>query len=743
MYRVLLIIILAPLAACAQVPSARALRVARPPNFEDFLTKRTPVEPAVTEFIQRDPDEGRPASEPTHVFILYDSRYLYLIFQCFDSAPGQIRGRMSKRDDFMDDDFISVRLDTFHDRRRAYQFTSNPLGVQGDAMHDEAAGVDNNFDTVWDSRGQLTGWGYLVMMSIPWKSLRFSHEREQTWGILFTRRITRKSEFSYWPAVSRQVTSYLAQAGELRGLSEVPPTRNVQLIPYGTLLSSHYADLGRQQFLTKTADPDAGIDAKAVLKGNLALDVTVNPDFSQVESDEPQVTVNQRWEVFFPEKRPFFLENSNYFSTPIQVFFSRRIPEPQFGARLTGKEGPWAIGALVSDDQSPGHSTDPDTAGGRSRFAVFRLNRDISQDSTAGVVYTECSLCGEASPVAGSLVDNWNRVGGFDTRWKLPREFYFRAQALVSVTQPRTGGQRGNLTGTGLAVMLNHYTRHWTFSDAYTDYSPNFRADTGYVPRVDMRSNYLWVRYIFRPSGRRLINWGPQLQSQVIWSHAGQRQDWNHQPGIFFEWRRQTTLQIYRGFGRERYLGQDFQRSVAGVDFDTAISKRWTLHSSSRLSRGIVYQPAAGLAPFSGAALYSETGLTLRPIPRLRMDHTVIASRYRDYASSKPVFTNAIFRQKVNYQFTRALSLRTIVEYDSTVANTALSALPRDKRFSADILLSYVLHPGTAIYVGYHHGLQNYDAGLGRDPLGPPLVNSALFPTTRQLFAKVSYVYRF
>lgn len=717
--------------AWAGPPVAQVRRVERPPAFEDFLSERPAAEPAVTAFIQREPTEGVPASQRTRVYLFYDNQNIYIIFQCHDSEPHKIRARLSKRDDFIqDDDFVSVRLDTFYDRRRAYQFTVNPLGIQSDSMHDESNAVfDPTFDTLWYSRGQITSWGYAVWMAIPLKSLRFSAAGRQTWGILLTRRTARYGEYAYWPEVSRKIAGFLTQAGELQGLEGISAGRNVQLIPYGSLLSSHFADFTQRKFVDKTANGDGGLDAKAVLRDNLALDVTINPDFSQVESDEPQVTVNQRFEVFFPEKRPFFLENANYFQTPIQVFFTRRIADPQFGVRLTGKQGPYAIGALVSDDQAPGQVSDPELAGRRAGVSVFRLNRDVASQTTIGAVFTERRFAGET-----------NRVGGLDTRIKLPYQFFLQGQALVSYTRDAQGNSRA---APGFFAGLDHTGRHWTFQQSYTDFSPDFRTDLGYVPRVDIRKNVGYAAYFFRPERSSLMRWGPDAGYQVIWNHAGQRQDWFWRAGMVWEWRRQIYLWVGAPFAHERYLGQDFDRRSRVVQFRIATSKRFTFYTYDRIGRDIVYQPAAGLAPFQASSVGSENTITFRPIPRLRLDHTALLTRAKECRGRAAVFTNAIFRQKVNFQFNRELSLRTIFQYESTMPNFALSGLPRVKRFSGDVLLSYVLHPGTALYLGYNHRLENVDAGLGADPAGPPFRTSALFPTGRQFFAKISYLYRF
>jgi hypothetical protein len=714
--------------ACAAPPAVRIQRAEHPPALEEYLGEEAPAGAAVTGFTQLEPSEGSPASQTTLVYLSYDSHSLYIVFRCHDREPDKIRARLSKRDDLLpDDDFVAVRLDTFHDRRRAFEFLVNPLGVQVDALFDESSGRDTTFDTLWYSEGRLTSWGYAVRIAIPLKSLRFSSQTRQTWGILLIRRIPRASEYSYWPAVTRKIAGYMTQAGDLEGLEGISPGRNIQLIPYATFLSSHYADLQAQRFREKR-QPDGGLDAKVVLHDKLALDLTLNPDFSEVESDEPQVTVNQRFEVFFPEKRPFFLENSNYFQTPIQVFFTRRIVHPQFGARLTGKQGPWAIGALIADDRAPGEVAGPAVEGRRAGFEFFRLSRDVAAESTVGAVFAERRFAG-----------TWNRVAGFDTRVKLPRQFIFTGQALTSFTRDSAGKTRG---APGFLAGVERHSRHWQFQDSYTDFSPNFRTDAGFVPRVDIREAKGSLGYSFWPDRGSLYAWGPDFSYDVIWNHAGERQDWRWQAGMGWTWRRQTYLWVGTGLAHERYLGRDFDRRGQLLQFNIAASKRWSFYTYTSYGRDIVYQPAAGRAPFQASGITSQNTIGFRPLARLRLDHTILLTHLRQFGNGAPVFTNAIFRQKANLQFNRRLSLRTIVQYDGTVPNAASSGLDRTKRFAGDVLLSYVLHPGTAFYFGYNHQLDNIDAALGARP-DVPFRTPALFPTSRQFFAKISYLYRF
>ncbi|MBI4463039.1 MAG: carbohydrate binding family 9 domain-containing protein, partial [Acidobacteria bacterium] len=276
-------------------------RVERPPELEDFLEMR-PADGVATRlakvegFLQRAPSDGASASQRTEAYLGYDDRNLYVIFVCFDSEPEKIRARMVPREQLFSDqgaldDIVSVDLDTFLDQRRAYVFTANPLGIQADTIWTEGQGHDSSFDTVWQSRGRLTPQGYVVWMAIPFKSLRFPATADQSWGILLNRDIPRNNEETYWPHYSSRIEGRLNQTAYLQGLAAISPGRNLQFIPYGAFRSFRALDTrdpAQPRFVRDRDDPDVGLDAKLVFQDSLVLDLALNPDFSQVESDEPQ-----------------------------------------------------------------------------------------------------------------------------------------------------------------------------------------------------------------------------------------------------------------------------------------------------------------------------------------------------------------------------------------------------------------------------------------------------------------------
>ena len=759
----------APPPDAAKIPLSKIPRVHRAPKLEDFLENHPrEAELTVTDFRQNSPGDGTPATESTTAYLSYDDKNLYAVFVCHDEA-GAVRAHMSKREASDQDDGVGVLLDTFRDFHRAYYFFSNPLGVQTDAIYTEGQGYDYSFDTLWDNAGRVTGDGYIVFFSIPFKSLRFSHAPEQTWGVALYRVILRKSEYDYWPYVTQRVEGLTQQFAPVSGLENVSPGRNIQLIPYGLLASDHFLN---QPNPPSPATPPgfvdqfehrAGLDAKFVAKDALTFDVTLNPDFSQVESDDPQVTVNQRFAVFFPEKRPFFIENAGFFMTPINLFFSRQIADPQFGSRMTGKVGNWTLGALVIDDRQPGLGFNSGPYNARAADAVLRVTREFGNQSYIGGFFS-----------SRDFADSSNRVASLDARLKFAKNWVVDVQAVHSWTRqdlnsqnfpclwfPQSANGAGSQQGNALWLDASYSGRHFTFSTNYNDFSPNFCTELGFVNRIDIRQNNAFGGYFWRPAKSRIVDFGPTASETVDWNHNGIMQDWQAALGFQVDLTKQTTISINRGEAFEVFQGIEFRKHSTSLLASTQPYK-W-ISFSARYTSGIGenFFPPLGLSPFLANSRRVNFALTLRPSSRFRFDETLIYYRLGTRAGwttppftpGQSVFNNYLNRAKLNYQFTKELSLRLILDYNATLANTNLLDLQTNlgsydggpiapsKQFTTDFLLTYLLHPGTAVYLGYNNGYSDLALhGL------PPSVNLQGAPnnsTTRLFFVKVSYLFRY
>jgi hypothetical protein len=718
------------------------------PKLEDFVEmKPSPAFEgklaSVSGLIQRVPTDGAPSTQRTDVYLGYDSKNLYAIFVAFDTEPSKIRARLSRREDIFDDDSVEIMLDTFHDHRRAYSFLVNPMGVQADALWTEDVGFDFSFDTIWESQAKLTERGYLVWMAIPFRSLRFASNDPQTWGIILNRGLPRSNEDTFWPPYSSRIQGRLNQEGAATGLSSISPGRNLQFIPYGIFRSFRELDLrdpNRPVFDQRHAYGRVGLDAKSVLKDKFVLDATINPDFSQVESDEPQVTVNQRFEVLFPEKRPFFLENSNYFNTPINLVFTRRIVDPKYGLRLTGKDGPWAVGLLMADDASAGETiprSDPN-ASKHAYFGIGRVSYDLGRQSNVGAIFTDREFAG-----------SYNRVGGIDGRLTLNTNWVTTFQGVVSSTLNTDGTYQA---GPAAEVTAQRQGLHFTYNFDYSDRSNGFVTEPGFDPQPDIHNIVQHFQYTFRREGSTLISWAPIFDTYETFDHGGNHLNSGFSPAMQVELKGQTYITLLYAKEMELLRPKDFAvlpannryvRHTTEVTVNTNYYRAVSLKMDVRWGTRINYDAPTGQIPFLAGRTSVNTTLTVRPSRKLRVDNTYILFRLHDRMGGVGSMNNHIIRSKLNYQFTRALSFRFIGQYNSLLTNPTFTSLQTAKDFNADFLVTYLLRPSTAIYVGYNTNRENLLNPLAADIDGNLLRGPRYINDGRNFFVKASYLLRF
>jgi hypothetical protein len=760
----LLLAVFVPADCQGAATSIKIPRISAAPKLEDFEGMAPSGAAAelqqVTGFIQNQPSDGKPGTERTDAYLGYDESNLYVVLVCFDSH-NHVQANLTRREPstpFDSDDYVEIVLDTFQDQRHAFVFDINPKGVQADALWTEGQGSDYSWDTLWYSRSKITAKGYMIWTAIPFHSLRFHPSSADHWGVILSRYIAHNNEFDNWPWVSAKLAGRLNQEATVTGLENVSPGRNMQFIPYlesNTFRTLDTRDPAQPQFDSASFRGKAGLDAKLVLHDSLVLDATVNPDFAQVESDEPQNTVNQRFAVFFPEKRPFFLENSNFFEAPLIAFaqqtrmvFTRDIADPSFGIRLTGKQGPWNLGFLVADDRSPGLSvpnSDP-LYGTRAYFAIARVSRDLSQQSSIGAMYTD-----------REYQATFNRVGGLDGTFRLNQNWNASYRGYMSSTlDPVTGysfGQHheGVLAGSG---------RRFALGLQYLDITPGFAAEAGFVPRVDQRTINEYGHFYFRPEGKHLIFHGPEENGDVLLSsHNVTLQQVASFDYVFGFQRNIVVAPIvayesdvlrpvdFVGLPNNRQYAQD----AAGIVFRGSPWRMFNWNTRIIRDGTVVVVPAAGQLPYTGdeTAIFQTIGI--KPTHSLQIDNTYILERVVNGLVHHGVVNSDIIRSKWNYQFTREFSLRFIAQYNGLLTNPLYSNLQTTKNMNFDALFTYFLHPGTAVYVGYNSNLENVDPALCLhlpnstmcDPTGGGLLRgNRLTNDGRQLFIKVSYLFR-
>ena len=458
----------------------------RPPRIEASVAVNGRLDEPVwreaallTGFSQYRPVDGRPAEDSTEIRVWYAPDAIWFGIRAFEAHGDQIRATLADRDAIDADDQVQILLDTFNDRRRALMFAVNPLGVQQDGVRSEgqeaSAGgvgagfrfdgvVDRNPDFAFQSAGHVLPDGYEVEIRIPFKSLRYQGGEPQAWGLQVVR-ITQHSRYEdTWTPVLRANASCLVQAGRLTDLTGLRRGLVLDVTPeFTTRLDGAPAAAGYEY----DATPDLGGTARWGITQNLTLGATANPDFSQVEADVGQVTLNERFELFYPEKRPFFLEGLEQFDTPGRLIYTRRIADPIGGAKVTGKVGATGIGYLLAADDASRSAT-----GDTPLYNLLRVRRDLGTSSNVGFAYTD--------RIDGSA---YNRVAGADVRLVWRKIWFSDAQIAGSWTNDGGGVRRGLAWSTTLYDRTGRsYGNHLEIAGVH----PDFRADAGFVNRTDV-----------------------------------------------------------------------------------------------------------------------------------------------------------------------------------------------------------------------------------------------------------------
>jgi hypothetical protein len=714
------------LAAEAYTPPVRSRvvleRAATEPDLETFAAAMeqgrdpAPEMTRVDSFTSRYPFDGQPASERTVVYLSFDEENLYAVWLCFDSQPELIRAPVRRRDNIPDeDDSVAFQIDTFKDQAHLQGFQSSANGAINDGTYTEGQGWDLSNDADWRREGRLTANGYVIKMVIPFRALRFPPGEQQEWGFLMFRGIGRKNEAVFFPQFSTTIGSRMLQTGTLAGIEVTPDPHRWQLTPFVTAEDTSTRDVPTGSPWNSERKQAVGVDGKLVWKDRLVWDFTVNPDFSQVESDEPQVLTNQRFEVFFPEKRPFFIENASYFGTPINLLFTRRIVDPSVGLRLTGQTGRWAVSGLAIEDDNPPETFGvPGTGGATLWYGGLRRRGD--DDSSLGGLLMHRRGPQETADLLS--VDGRQRL---DDQWIASFQI---AGSHVAADAGSTGPE-----GSGLALYgaLNGSGQLWTYSLVAQDIDAGFHAPVGFVPRLGIRDLTQSASKRFEVKQPWLVGIGPYLETKWVWDEDGTRLDESLRLRLDAELPRATWVYAYFDAITERVTPADFPALAAATSFDQQrVGVSWrSAFSAQFLFAGEVFQgdyvnfvPAAGQAPRLGDGRSSELALTYFPTTRLELAATLLGTRH-DEVNGAPVFETRIARLKVNYHLDHAWQLRLIVDEADTRGEPTRTSLTTQRSLNYDALLQWLPSPGNAFYFGVAHRRAALPA-LGRPGLDEP-----------------------
>jgi len=692
------------------------VRTHQPPTIDgvldDDVWKEAPYE---TGFKTWYPDYGQSMAEETRVWFAYDRENLYFAFRCFDSQPDKIKASVTARDKIRPDDWICLNLDTFNDQQSLYALYSNPLGIQ---MDSRAIGDDEDVsvDVVWYSEGRIDDLGYTVEVRIPFKSIRFSHHDPVEMGVIFERRISRTSEMGTYPALDpMQGPNFYTQTRTLI-YQDVKHYRLIEVLPAVTYGNTRSMDEGKLVF--EGEDAEASLTTKVGITSHLVFDGTVNPDFSQVEADAGQVDFNQRFALFYPEKRPFFLEGREHFNfggassgDPLgAVVHTRMIVDPLVGGKLTGKMGDNNTIALIyALDELPQELKQGEYA----HFAIVRYKRALNQDSFIGGFLT-----------ARELDNSSNRVCGTDGQIRINGSSRIGFHAFLSQSEDRSQSTKDD----GHALGVNYYynTRDWLMNLRLHELSDDFQTETGYVTRIGITRIRAGVIRMFYPHSKFLLRIDPLVNNQFIYDKDSQQ--WENYNGLYlnFVLPRSSNLRIGYAYATEIFRFQKFSLSRISLDGQSQLTKQLYITGSYVYGKKIRYIRDPGLLPYQGRGSTASASVVYQPSEKFhsRLDYT-----YEDFTRESDdvkEYDYSIVRFRNTYQMNRYLFFRIILEYNSF-----------HEELLTDFLASFTYIPGTVIHIGYG---SFYEKTRWVDDHYED--SSRFLETKRGLFFKASYLWR-
>jgi len=521
------------------------------------------------------PEDNTKPSEETYVYLCYDSDNIYIAFQARDSEPDKIRHTLAMRDNISGDDTVTIYFDTYYDQRNYYFFAFNPLGIQADGENG-----NYNWDTQLTSKGQVDNEGYIVEVSLPFTSIKFpTPDFDTPWGLRIIRTIKRKEETISWMPQSRDIPSWQLQEGKFHGFEDINIGHPVQIIPVIVTASTGKRD-EEKNFVQNPFRVDPGINFKVGLTSDLTFDATINPDFSQVEADAPQIDVNTRFPLFIPEKRPFFLEGQGIFSTPFRVVHTRQIVKPEFGTKLTGKIGKNTLGLIVASDSAPGDLYEPNEPGYHQNalFTIVRMKRDILKDSEIGFILTD-----------REFLNSFNRVYGIDGDLNFG-QYSVTFQGLNS----DTGDEEGYVKSGGAYKLGFDYSgRNLSYGLSHTAVNPDFEAQSGFIYRTGYKHYSGWMGYEFQSDDENTLlrTWVPMFYGDLYYDYNGTLTEGLADFGMYFSLSNQTSFDVYGNTGYLKYEGSDFYPSQIEFWFNSSYSQTISGGFGFYLGREVNYDP--------------------------------------------------------------------------------------------------------------------------------------------------------
>jgi hypothetical protein len=670
-------------------------------------------------FHQYQPVDSRPAEEETTVLVWYAPDAIYFGIHALDHDPQSIHATRAQRDRLDAEDRITIYLDTFDDRRRAYFFTVNPLGIQEDGIRSEGGftaatlmggTMDKNPDFVWQSRGQVTPGGYDIEIRIPFKSLRYAGGGQQQWGLNVERMVQRTGYHDTWTDTRRANASFLVQSGTLNGLHDMHRGIVTEIQPEAIAAADGFRDT-TGAYVRNGVDPSMGVNLRLGLSSSTTVSATYNPDYSQIESDVAQVTLNERFALYYPEKRPFFLENIESFNAPNRLIYTRQVAAPVWGGKVTGNAGRLSIAYLGAEDQIDG----PDAF-----FNVARLRADVATSSTVGLVLTDRRTSFSSNSVAAA-----------DARIVFGKLYYVAGQ--LGMSWSAAGGP--STTAPLWDLEYDRTGRAWGFNYKVTGIGKDFIDEAGFIPRNNVVQARAFNRFSWYGAPGALVE---QVRTTIgfngVWQYSGlpadQPLEGNVDLGAMFTLRGGwgITPDVSRGFihfipGSFDSVYVDYGDSIGVYHPPVGVDDAYTIALSGSTPTWRMFDANAEVA-FSRVPIFAEgsTGdamnlsadLGVRPMPALRIDGSVSLVRINRASDGSEFAREIIPRLRLEYQVTRPLFVRVVGQYISErqaalysvdgfplIVDGAPALATTGNTFGLEALISYSPVPGTIAFFGY------------------------------------------
>jgi len=677
------------------------------------------------------PGDNTPAPVKTTVRVGYTPDALYVSFHALDPDPSQIRAHLRDRDAMFNDDWIGVFLDTFNDNRRGYELVVNPLGVQGDIIRDESNTnnqEDSSWDGLWESAGQLTAEGYDVEVRIPFSTLRFpTGGAEQRWGISFFRSWPRDKRHQLTShKVPRDSNCFQCEWGEYDGMAGAQQGRNLEIVPTLTMGKTQTRDAAGESWQSGDSSIEPGLDVSWAPSPAMTLNATINPDFSQVETDQLQLDINNSFALFYQEKRPFFLEGADYFTSQFDVLYTRQIADPDFGLRVTGRTGSGAYGAIVARDATttllvPGVlGSGFEQLDQKADVAVGRYRYDFNTHFSVGAIGTFRQ--GD---------DYANNVAGFDARWQqgahtaTAQILHSQSEYPASIVGDYESELGSDATPSGNAWRAEYAfsNRHWNFDLWHEDIDPGFRADLGFMGQVGYDKSLVGGGHSWYRDDKAFNRINVYADFDITHRYDGQLLERELEGNINMQGPKQSGMTLH-GMTRERFWnGTLFDEHY--VDVNGSFRPTGNLQLGAYVQVGTMIDLAANK---TGHRTMLEQWGNANIGRGLTMDWDIIRQRLRRDGGT--AFEASVVNAGGSWQFDPRQRIRLTLQGSEVRRNQALyedTINETSRDWAAQLVYSYKVNPRTALYAG-----TSYGAFMDDD-------NPDLFGNTRSVFVKLSY----